>query len=68
MRAAFLLVVSFILFLFHEAASIEEYVSSAYMTVAAFGVFVSLIDTTLLNNAIFILIDNVIGIIDDRCE
>lgn len=66
--AAFLLVVSFFSILFYEADSIEEYVHSAYMTVASLGIFMSLIDTTFENNAIFILIDIVIGIINERCD
>lgn len=56
--AAFLVVVLYFAFLFYEADTVTEYVSSAYMTVATLGIFMSLIDTTFKTKTIFALIDN----------
>lgn len=65
---AFLLVVSHFIFLFYEANSATEHLSSAYMTVGTFGIFVSLIDTTFKTNTVFILIDVAIKEIIRRSE
>lgn len=66
--AAFLVVVSFFLFLFYEADNVTEYVSSAYFTTALLGIFLSLVDTTFKTEAIFILIDIDSGEIMRRSE
>lgn len=66
--AGLFIVVTQFAFLFCDADSITEYVSSAYMTVSALGIFISLIDTTLKTETIFKLIDNDIEVITKRSE
>lgn len=66
--AAFLIVVSFFLFLFYEAVSMIEYVSSAYFTTTILGIFLSFIDTTFKTKIIFTIIDDNIGGIVKKSE
>ena len=54
-----LIIISYFAFLFFEADAVTEYVNSAYVTVAAFGAYLSFVDTSFKTNAIFELIDNI---------
>lgn len=66
--AGFFVVVTQFAYLFHEADTVTEYVSSAYMSVSALGIFISMIDTTSKTETIFKLIDNEIGESTKRSE
>lgn len=66
--AAFLVVLSYFAFLFYDAHSKTEYVTSGFMTVSALGIFISFIDTTFKTKTIFKLIDTDIGEIIEKSE
>lgn len=66
--AGFFVVITQFAYLFREANTVTEYVSSAYMSVSALGIFISMIDTTCKTETIFKLIDNVIGESTKRSE
>lgn len=66
--SVFLNVILLFAFLIHEADGITEYVSSAYMTVTALGIFMSMIDTMFKTNTIFVLIDLIVGDVEKRSE